>query len=243
MQTFRLKIGVLSLALAGLLSAAGITPASSAEPLRLVVLELFTSQGCSSCPPADALLRDLSRSRDDILPLAFHVTYWNYLGWRDPFSFDGATERQRQYARLLAEGTVYTPQLVVDGSTDVVGSDRPAVQGAILRATAVSRSAATIALRRVGQDITIDIGSGSGGGTVYVVGYDTEHRTPVGRGENGGRTLTEANIVRGFAAAGEWSGPALSLRRPRPEGEHIAVFVQAPDGHILAAARESGGSG
>jgi hypothetical protein len=243
MQTFRLKIGVLSLALAGLANGSGITPSSAAEPHRLVVLELFTSQGCSSCPPADALLREVARSRDDILPLAFHVTYWNYLGWRDPFSFDGATERQRSYARQLAEGSVYTPQLVVDGSTDVVGSDRAAVEGAIRRAATVARSAATIVVRRVGQEIAIDVGSGSGGGTVYVVGYDTEHRTPVGRGENGGRTLTESSVVRGFSAAADWSGSAIGLRLPRPQGEHVAVFVQAPDGRILAAARESGDAG
>src|SRR6201996_4439060 len=89
-----------------------------------VVVELFTSQGCSSCPPADAFLTDLARQRRDILPLAFHVTYWDYLGWKDPYSLDAATARQRDYARHLGEDGVYTPQMVVDGAKGFVGSSR-----------------------------------------------------------------------------------------------------------------------
>src|ERR1700761_4076788 len=89
-----------------------------------VVVELFTSQGCSSCPPADAFLTDLARQRRDILPLAFHVTYWDYLGWKDLYSLDAATARQRDYARHLGEDGVYTPQMVVDGAKGFVGSSR-----------------------------------------------------------------------------------------------------------------------
>ena len=87
-------------------------------------MELFTSQGCSSCPPADAFLTDLAHQRHDVLPLAFHVTYWDSLGWKDPYSLDAATDRQREYARHLGDDGVYTPQMVVDGTTGFVGSDR-----------------------------------------------------------------------------------------------------------------------
>jgi hypothetical protein len=235
--------GWLTLTLAGLAMAAGVTAASAsasaAEPKRLVVLELFTSQGCSSCPPADALLHDLARAHAELLPLAFHVTYWNSLGWRDPYSFDAATDRQRRYARQLPEGAVYTPQLVVDGTADVVGSDRAGADAAIRHAASAAAAATTLAIRGTADEITIDIAAGSGAGTVYLVGYDPEHRTQVGRGENSGRTLVEANIVRSFVPARAWTGGALRLRQRRPEGERIAVFVQAQDGRILAAAREA----
>jgi len=231
--------GVSTLAVAGLAGGSRITPASAAMPQRPLLLELFTSQGCSSCPPADAALRELAQARIDLLPLAFHVTYWDRLGWRDPFSLDAATQRQRLYAAQRQDSTIYTPQLIVEGVTDVVGSDRAGVARAILRAMGEAVAATAVSLRRINDDVAIDIGDGSGAGMVYVVGYDAEHTTPVGRGENGGRTLVEANIVRGFVAAGLWNGPALSLRQPRPAGEKLAAFVQAVDGRILGAARET----
>ncbi|MBN8899533.1 MAG: DUF1223 domain-containing protein, partial [Rhodospirillales bacterium] len=109
-----------------LLAALGLVAPTigMAQPVdRPVVVELFTSQGCSSCPPADAKVADLARTRPDLLPLTFHVTYWNGLGWRDPFSLDAATERQRHYVALGVSPNVYTPALVVDGTLDVVGSN------------------------------------------------------------------------------------------------------------------------
>src|SRR5437868_14761375 len=120
-----------SLVLVSALLAAA--PAVAGETTRPIVVELFTSQGCSSCPPADALLGELAR-RDDVLPLAFHVDYWDRLGWKDPFSSAAATARQRTYARQLDAANVYTPQMVVDGRIDVVGSYRDQVLRAIDRA-------------------------------------------------------------------------------------------------------------
>lgn len=207
-----------------------------AEPAtRPIVVELFTSQGCSSCPPADALLRELSQTRADVLALAFHVTYWDRLGWPDPFALPAATERQRGYERISQAGTMYTPQMVVDGMRDVVGSDRPGVHAAL----AAARPAATIAisLHEEAGSVSISLPAGQGAGRVLLIGYDPEHRTQVARGENAGQALLEANIVRGLDMAGAWTGAAMRVTRPRPAGQRLAVIVQAADGTILAATR------
>jgi hypothetical protein len=207
-----------------------------AGPPGPVVVELFTSQGCSSCPPAEALLSELVRSRADVLALSFHVTYWNDLGWRDPFSLAEATARQRRYARLLP-AEVYTPQMVIDGTRDVVGSDRAGVLAAITAAAASRRAAPDLGITRQDGQAVIAVGAGEGAADLVLVGYDREHRTAVGRGENAGRTLTESNIVRSFVAVGSWRGAALRLVVPLPPGDSFAVLTQAPDGRMLAAAR------
>ena len=121
----------------GLVWHASNVQVALADTAPTIVVDLFTSQGCSSCPPADALLVELARDRPDVLPLAFHVTHWNNLGWQAPFSFAGAADRQRRYAVTLGLDTIYTPQMVVDGRTDVVGSDRPAVWRALQRAASL----------------------------------------------------------------------------------------------------------
>ena len=226
--------------------AAGVVlgPAvAQAAPPRLVVAELFTSQGCSSCPPADALLTDLVQTRPDILLLAYHVTYWDGRGWRDPFSLAAATARQRQYVRLLNLEALYTPQLVVDGVRDVIGSDRPAVLDALgMRRPAPPHSdAAALTLSRRDGQAVIGIEPRAGGsGGLLLVGYDRQHSTSVAGGENGGRTLVQTNIVRSVAMAGLWSGLAQSFSLPAPGGERWAVLLQAPDGAMIGAARETG---
>jgi len=199
-----------------------------------IVVELFTSQGCSSCPPADAFLTGLARQRRDVLPLAFHVTYWNSLGWKDPYSLDAATARQREYASHLGYDGVYTPQMVVDGTTGFVGSDR--AQGLKVIAGAAPKSVA-VNLARDGQTLLIKVGAGAGQARVLLVGFDATHETPVGRGENGGRTLLESNIVRSLIQIGAWSGSAVELRQPPPAGEAFAVLLQTADGRIIGAAR------
>lgn len=205
-----------------------------------VVVELFTSQGCSSCPPADAFLTDLARQRRDLLPLAFHVTYWDDLGWKDPYSLEAATDRQRAYARNLGDDQVYTPEMVVDGARGFVGSHRDQGLDAIARAVRDDTPRVPLRLVRDGGRLVISAGGGAGSARVLLVGFDPEHRTPVGRGENGGRTLVESNIVRSLTVAGTWTGSAIELRQAIPAGEQFAALLQADDGRILGAARLSG---
>jgi hypothetical protein len=206
---------------------------------RPVVVELFTSQGCSSCPPAEALLIRLAQ-QSDVLALAFHVDYWDGLGWKDTFSSHSATERQRHYAGLLGHGNVFTPQLVVDGRHDVIGSDDGAVRGAIAAARASAGTEVALKARRHGGSVSIEVGRGTRTGSLWLVGYDPRHDTPVARGENVGRTIVQANVVRSLAPVGEWQGQPLTLSQPVGAGQRFAVVLQAPDGAILAAARVGG---
>jgi hypothetical protein len=220
---------------------AGLSPVAAIAAERPVVVELFTSQGCSSCPPANAYLNELSRDRRDILPLAFHVTYWDRLGWKDPFSLPAATQRQDRYGHRFGDGS-YTPEMVVDGAASMVGSDRGDVASAIEHAKRHSQTAAAVSVTRNGEQVSIEVHSGSGAAKVLLIGFDHEHTTAIGRGENSGRTLTEANVVRSIRSVGQWSGTPLRLSEPFPEGQDVAVVLEAPDGQIIGASRLAGGS-
>lgn len=220
----------------GLIAAAAAAPALAAAPL--VVVELFTSQSCDSCPSADAVLRELAPRRD-VLALSWHVTYWNRLGWQDRFSLPEATERQRRYARtvrdsLYGQHQVYTPQMVVQGAVGCVGSNR-AMVGAALREAATLPVALT--LRGDAGGLEAVVPEGQGRGTLLLVGFDPEHVTPVSSGENRGRTLVHAHVVRSLVELGAWSGAASQLRAPRPAGQSHALLLQGADGRILGAAR------
>ncbi len=219
---------------AGSLLACGTAVAVAAE--RPVVVELFTSEGCSSCPPADAFLTELAHGRRDVLPLAFHVTYWNSLGWRDPFSLEAATSRQSSYGARFGDGS-YTPEMVVDGTKGLVGSERGTAEAEIAAARNRAVTAAPITLSRRNGRITISLGEGSGSGRILLVGFDPEHRTAVGRGENSGRTLTESNVVRSIRTVGQWSGAAMTVENDAPAGQEIAVLLEAPGGAIVGASR------
>ena len=217
---------------------AAIFPHVAAAAERPVVVELFTSQGCSSCPPANAYLNELSKQRSDVLALAFHVTYWDYLGWKDPFSLQTATDRQARYGQRFGDGS-YTPEIVVDGATGLVGSYREEVNSAIAKARTDSRTAADVRVVAKDGKVSIDVGSGQGAAKVYLVGYDREHVTAIGRGENQGRTMPESNIVRSFRSVADWRGAPVHIDQPLPDGEEIAVILEAPDGHIVGASRAS----
>lgn len=218
------------------LAVLAMSAAQAAE--RPVVVELFTSQSCSSCPPAEEVLTELSRGRPDLLPLGYHVTYWNRLNWRDTYSLPAATERQNEYAAQFGGDSVFTPQLVVDGRRSVVGSQRGDVAAAIEQARAQARNAADLGLAREGGNVIVTVGPGSGAGRLLLVGFDRgEHRTSVKSGENAGRELTQSNIVRSIRTLGQWTGSAQRFSEPAPLGADAAVILQAPDGRILGAAR------
>ena len=219
---------------------ASLSPVASFAAERPVVVELFTSQGCSSCPPANAYLNELSKGRRDVLALAFHVTYWDRLGWKDPFSLAAATDRQAVYGRRFGDGS-YTPEIVVDGSAGMVGSDRDKVGPAIENARRNGQTAAAVNVTKSGEQLSIEVGAGAGNARVLLIGFDHEHTTAIGRGENGGRTLTEANVVRSIRAVGQWSGTALRLNERFPEGQDAAVVLEAPDGRIIGASRLGAG--
>ena len=214
----------------------GLLPAAAVAAERPVVVELFTSQGCSSCPPANAFLNELARGRRDVLALAFHVTYWDRLGWKDPFSLNEATTRQDRYGHRFGDGS-YTPEIVVDGATSHVGSHREDVGAAIEQARRTSETAAAISVSKEGNALAIEVGNGKGSGKVLLIGFDRDHRTAIRRGENGGRTLEEANVVRSIRAIGAWQGETLRLSEKVPEGEDVAVLLETPDGRIIGAAR------
>ena len=209
-------------------AAAGLVRVARAASAAPVVLELFTSEGCSDCPPADTLLGELAR-RPGIIALAWHVDYWDKLGWPDPFASRTATNRQRAYAARL--GTeVFTPGLVVDGTRMLVGSDRSAVTAAIAGAAPLP------------VPVSIDGGAvrtGSAGApvTALFVAWDPMHETPVHAGENEGRRLREFRIVRTSKVLADWDGAPREMALPSADpGQGRAVLLQGRDLRILGAA-------
>lgn len=215
----------------------GVGPASGEE--RRVLVELFTSQGCSSCPPADALVRGLAH-RPDILALAYHIDYWDRLGWKDPFSSAAATARQKRYARLLGLATIYTPQIVVDGHFEAVGSERAAVAAAIDEARQ-QPPFLEVALAAADGRAHIAIGPGKGvtSASVVLVGFDRRHVTKVEAGENAGRELVDVDVVRGIARVGHFSGEATTIDAAIPwQGDQLAAIVAAADGRVLGVATD-----
>ena len=181
----------------------------------------------------------MSKQRRDVLALAFHVTYWDRLGWKDPFSMEAATRRQDVYGRRFGDGS-YTPEMVVDGAASMVGSARGEVNSAIENAKRNSRTAAPVSVTKNGEQVSIEVGAGSGSGNILLIGFDHEHTTAVGRGENSGRTLVEANVVRSIRSVGQWSGTAMRISERFPEGQDVAVVLEAPDGRIIGASRLNG---
>lgn len=230
--------------------AAGSAPdVQAASPP--VVLELFTSEGCSSCPPADRYLRELGRTEDEqnLILLAWHVDYWDYIGWADPYARKAWSQRQRDYARKRGDSRVYTPQLVVNGRTHAVGSDRRVVQSQI----AAARK------RGTKGRVEIDLGGESGArlhaqldsaaagrAEVVAVFFENDLRTDVARGENRGRTLAESYVVRRRVSLGTISpGHEQTFVRkldvdPSWQRERLGVAVLLQDEgtlEIYAAAR------
>lgn len=215
-------------------------PAAAMEQKPLTVVELFQSQGCSDCPPANANVMALS-SRPDLLTLSFGVTYWDYLGWKDTFASPQYTARQWDYAHALHHSEVYTPQVVVNGRADIVGRDRGALEALIAREANSAGPAVGFAQN------TVSVGAGPSGAhqgadQVWLVRFDPNiENVPIARGENSGLTLPHKNVVKELVKLGEWSGRPATFAIPaaRLPGLEQAVLVQSgPGGAIVAAARD-----
>jgi hypothetical protein len=233
------------------LAAVVVLAASGAIASPLAVVELFTSQACSSCPPADAALRDLAR-RTDVIALTMPVDYWDYLGWRDTLAKPAFTARQRAYAATRGDRQVFTPQVVVNGKGACIGSDAAALEQLIQAgrpgpdvAVALSESAGSVAV-----DITGATNGAARGhtGEVWVVSVAKAREVAIERGENRGKSITYANVARGITRIGEWRGAPLRLEVPlataKGDGDGYVVLLQAPDGEklgpILGAAKSPG---
>lgn len=226
-------------ALAIWLGAAGLAAAQDGGRAPVVV-ELYTSQGCSSCPPADALLAGLT-ARKDVIPLALHVDYWDYIGWKDIFAEPQFTERQRAYARAAGARTIYTPQMIVSGMDHLVGA-RPAELTALIQRHAAMPGQARLQVRRDGGAILITadpVASIADGAVVQLVRYKPEQTVAIRAGENAGRQIAYHNIVTDWRRVGSWDGRSeLSLRVDAPAGDPAVVILQEPGpGRIVAAAR------
>ena len=239
-------------ALKSFLFAAGLAlmafPAT-AEERPLTVVELYTSQGCSSCPPADAFLGELA-GREGVLALSFHVDYWDYIGWKDPYASPVHTERQRGYSRHFGQRYVYTPQMVIQGMAEEIGSNRSKVLRRIGEAAKVKRVPVRLGHGSDRDTITISVPSMAKNDeiddvTVWLVVYDRSHETAVKRGENRGRTIRNSNVVRGLREVATWRGDALETEASlavfaEDKGDACAVLLQSRrSGRIVGAARLS----
>jgi len=203
-----------------------------------VVVELYTSQGCSSCPPADVLMEDLA-ARGDVIALSLHVDYWDYIGWADSFAQPAFGDRQRAYAQAAGEHMLYTPQMIIGGTHHVIGTDAMAVMDA-MRAHAALPVAVNLDLRRSGTTLQISASTEMPGAMlVQVVRYVPVQSVDIERGENAGRRLTYVNIVTSWQLLGRWDGLApLTLETEMSGDEPVVVIVQEDGpGRILAAKR------
>jgi hypothetical protein len=235
---------------AGCLAAFGallMWPAAFAgEAKQPVFVELYTSQGCSSCPQADVILGELQK-RNDVVALSFSIDYWDYTGWKDTLATHENTLRQQAYEKTLPSHRVYTPQMVIDGVRDVVGNQRREVVDAInKRVEATQGKRLPISITQKGDEIQVKIGaapSSGHSGTVWLAHTLSSRTVNIAKGENSGRVITYHNIVRGFSAVGKWSGQPMTLELPTQgvQGEitdGVAVWVQqGGSGPVFGAAQ------
>jgi len=227
-------------------AAAALYPfalADAGNAKRPVVVELFTSQGCSSCPPADAILGQLA-ARKDVIAMSLPITYWDMLGWKDTLASDADTKRQKAYAQTMWRGGVYTPQIIVDGVTDVVGGRDAQVESTIA-ARASDQQSVSVSLSADKRAVHVGVGSADvkdANATIWLFRVLPQATVAITDGENKGHTYTYHNIVREIRALGMWKGQPFSLDLPRQEllgGSHDSIVVivqQGGYGRILGAA-------
>jgi hypothetical protein len=229
------------LGLCAVLAVAAAVPFANAQAAgkRPVVVELYTSQGCATCPPADALLGQLA-ARKDVIALSLPVTYWDMLGWKDTLASDACTRRQKAYSQEMKRGGVYTPEMIVDGVSDVVGG-RDALVNAAITARAGDEESVPVAITAAKQTLHISVGAddhADGSATIWLFRVQPWAKVAIASGENGGHTLTYTNVVRDVHAVGLWNGRAVTLDLPRddPHDQFAVVVQQSGYGRILGAA-------
>jgi len=234
-NNLRYKLLAAAGALVFLASASGfISPAVSANP---TVVELFTSQGCSSCPPADEILGKL-KQRDDVIALTFPVDYWDYLGWKDTLASPAFSKRQRDYARARGDRQVYTPQMVMNGRIHVVGNQESAVERGIK--TVAKDESIKLTMSVDGDAIRVSVkiddaakSTASGKATLWLVLFKGAETVKIGRGENSGNTIVYHNVVRQMTPIGMWEGKPMTINLPKSQ------FVAAGyDGSVVLVQRD-----
>jgi len=245
---------LMSAAIALLPLGGAVVRAEPADMQPKAVVELFTSQGCSSCPAADALFVELARS-PELITLTLPVTYWDYLGWKDTLGKDAFAKRQKHYAKARGDGQVYTPQAVINGASHVIGSDKAEIEGAADPSSGTG-FVATVKLSEVAGNLRVHVtpfdepGERTAG--IWLLPTTRMVTVPIARGENQGKTVSYANVVRELTRIGDWNGKEAVLTIPlsatqAPEADSYVVIVQADQpgkygmmpGPILAAARSA----
>ncbi len=215
------------------LGMAAVQAQAPAKPLKAVI-ELFTSQGCSSCPPADALVVELAKD-PTLIALTLPVTYWDYLGWKDTLGKDSFAKRQKFYAKARGDGQVYTPQVVINGASHAIGSEKAEIEKAVSQ-VATTGFAARVTLKEESGALQIHVAPANGDSEttagIWVLPTTRQAAVPVTRGENQGRTLSYANVVRGMVRVGDWTGKDTTVTAPlsatqAPEADGYVVVVQA----------------
>lgn len=224
------------------MAAAGLwlsaTAPAFAQSQPVVVVELYTSQGCSSCPPADAFMEELV-ANPAVIPLALHVDYWDYIGWKDVFAQAAFTERQKAYAYAIGSRTIYTPQMIVAGDERIEGHNPDAVRTVVDSHLAQARTMSLV-LQRNGDTLSIAATAGSPDDTpydVHLVRYKPAETVEITRGENAGRTLTYHNIVTDWQVLGQWTPDSpLDVSTPVTGPEPVVVILQRPGNDVIVAA-------
>ena len=226
-------------------AATGVAPGISLAQSK-VVIELFTSQGCSSCPPADKLVGKLA-GRRDVIALTFPVDYWDYLGWKDTLASPAYSARQRAYARARGDGQIYTPQIVVGGKSHMVGSHASAVKNAIARSAQQDTAGVSLTMHTEGDTIVITAGAAPEGAhvkpaTLWLALVKQSASVEISRGENRGRTLVYHRVVRDMTPVGVWKGKKITIRLPKIPLQSAGadgctvILQQVNAGPILGAA-------
>ncbi len=235
MMTSRVHCSLIATALC--LTAPGLVAlpfakAASVEPRA--VIELFTSQGCSSCPAADKLLSELAQSDPSFIPLSLAIDYWDYLGWKDTLALPGHTDRQRAYSRMRGDREIYTPQAVINGVAQAIGSDLTQIKTAVAKSYDTASPLSVPVTVTVADDhlsVTIPARDEATGSEVWLCPVRGQVSVGIGRGENSGRTITYTNVVRRWIKLGAWTGKSESFSVPvdtirSSGGDSVAVILQ-----------------